>query len=316
VKILICGVGSIGERHIRNLLTLGYEDIILYRTSNSQLRSLDQNFKTFNNLEEALLQKPDIAFITNPTSLHLNTAISCALAGCHLFVEKPLSNSLEGVDKLNKIVIKKDLVCMTGFMYRYHPLIQKMKEITNSKILGELIWIRSSWGEYLPDWHPWEDYRTGYAAKDKLGGGPTATLSHDIDLAIWFSNSEVKKFVNFENHQSKLELETSHGNDILIKFYNGVTANIHVDFFQKPYHKEFEIVFTEGKLNFNYYNNKLYIISTDEKDKKIVMKDFNRNEMFLLEIKDFINAIINKKASPISINESLKSMQIIDSKNN
>jgi predicted dehydrogenase len=316
VKILICGVGSIGERHIRNLLTLGYEDIILYRTSNSQLRSLDQNFKTFNNLEDALHEKPDIAFITNPTSLHLSTSISCALAGCHLFVEKPLSHSLEGMDKLNQIVIKKDLVCMTGFMYRYHPLIQKMKEITNLKMLGELIWIRSSWGEYLPDWHPWEDYRTGYAAKDKLGGGPTATLSHDIDLAIWFSNSEVKKFVNFQNYQSKLELETSHGNDILIKFHNGVTANIHVDFFQKPYYKEFEIVFTEGKLNFNYYNNRLDIISPYKKHKKVVLDDFDRNEMFLLEIKDFINAIINKKASPIPINESLKSMQIVDSKNN
>ena len=100
MKILICGVGSIGERHIRNLLTLGYEDIILYRTSNSQLRSLNQNLKTFNNLDEALVQKPDVAFITNPTSLHLNTAISCAMAGCHLFIEKPLSHSLEGVDKL------------------------------------------------------------------------------------------------------------------------------------------------------------------------------------------------------------------------
>ena len=316
MKILICGVGSIGERHIRNLLTLGYEDIILYRTSNSQLRSLNQNFKTFNNIDEALCQKPDIALITNPTSLHLSTAISCALAGCHLFIEKPLSHSLEGIDKLNQIVVKKNLVCMTGFMYRYHPLIQKMKEITNSKMLGELIWIRSSWGEYLPDWHPWEDYRNGYAANDKLGGGPTATLSHDIDLAIWFSNSEVKKFVNFQNYQSKLELETSHGNDILIKFYNGVTANIHVDFFQKPYHKEFEIVFTEGKLNFNYYNNELDIISPDEKHKKVVLNEFNRNEMFLLEIKDFIKAIINKKASPIPINESLKSMQIIDSKDN
>ena len=316
MKILICGVGSIGERHIRNLLTLGYEDIILYRTSNSQLRSLNQNLKTFNNLDEALVQKPDVAFITNPTSLHLNTAISCAMAGCHLFIEKPLSHSLEGVDKLKQIVVKKDLVCMTGFMYRYHPLIQKMKEISNSKKFGELICIRSSWGEYLPDWHPWEDYRSGYAAKEMLGGGPTATLSHDIDLAIWFSNSEVKKFVNFQNHQSKLELETSHGNDILIKFYNGVTANIHLDFFQKPYHREFEIIFTEGKLNFNYYNNRLDIISSDDKHKKIVLKDFNRNEMFLLEIKDFINSIINKKASPIPINESLKSMQIIDGKNN
>ena len=199
MKILICGVGSIGERHINNLLSLGYTDIILYRTSNSELRSLSGDFEVYDSLDEALSQKPAIAFVTNPTSLHLNTAIKCASAGCNLFVEKPLSHNIKNVDTLNQILIKKDLVCMTGFMYRYHPLIKKMKEIITSKTLGDLIWIRSSWGEYLPDWHPWEDYRTGYAAQDKLGGGPTATLSHDLDLAIWFSGSQVKNFINYQN---------------------------------------------------------------------------------------------------------------------
>ena len=315
MKILICGVGSIGERHINNLLSLGYTDIILYRTSNSELRSLSGDFEVYDSLDEALSQKPAIAFVTNPTSLHLNTAIKCASAGCNLFVEKPLSHNIKNVDTLNQILIKKDLVCMTGFMYRYHPLIKKMKEIITSKTLGDLIWIRSSWGEYLPDWHPWEDYRTGYAAQDKLGGGPTATLSHDLDLAIWFSGSQVKNFINYQNYKSKLELETSHGNDVLIEFMNGVTANLHMDFFQKPYQKEFEIVFSEGKLKFEYYNNKLNILKHDGSNDEFILENFNRNDMFLLEVKDFLDAIINKESSPIPINESLKSMQIIDNKN-
>ena len=133
MKILICGVGSIGERHINNLISLGYTDIILYRTSNSELRTLSGDFEVYDSLDEALSQKPAIAFITNPTSLHLSTAIKCASAGCDLFVEKPLSHNIKNVDTLNQIVIKKDLVCMTGFMYRYHPLIKKMKEIISSK---------------------------------------------------------------------------------------------------------------------------------------------------------------------------------------
>ena len=312
MKILICGVGSIGERHMNNLLSLGYNDIILYRTSDTKLRSISKNFKIFKTIDEALCEKPDIAFITNPTSLHLSTAITCALAGCNLFIEKPLSHSLEGVDKLNQIVTKKGLVCMTGFMYRYHPLIKEMKKIINTKILGELVWIRSSWGEYLPDWHPWEDYRSSYAAISDLGGGPTATLSHDIDLALWFSGSKVKNSINFQNTNSKLQLKTSHGNDILIKFDNGTTANIHVDFFQKPNHREFEIVCTEGKLNFRYYMNRLDVIRSNGKHKEIFLNDFNRNDMFLSEIKDFLNAITTKSVSPIPISESLKSMQIID----
>ena len=176
MKILVCGVGSIGERHINNLISLGYEEIILYRSSNSKLRSIKNNLQTFSDLSIALKEKPDIALITNPTSLHIDTAIECAKANCHLFIEKPLSNNLNKVDVLSNLVSEKKLVCMVGFMYRYHPLIKKIKSIIDGMSLGELIHIRSTWGEYLPDWHPWEDYRTSYAAKKKSWRWPFCNI--------------------------------------------------------------------------------------------------------------------------------------------
>ena len=147
MKILICGVGSIGERHINNLLSLGHTDIILYRTSNSELRTLSGDFEVYDSLDEALSQKPAIAFITNPTSLHISTAIKCASAGCNLFVEKPLSHNIKNVDTLNEMVIKKDLVCMTGFMYRYHPQIQSVIKIIKDNKIGNLLSMESSFGE-------------------------------------------------------------------------------------------------------------------------------------------------------------------------
>jgi predicted dehydrogenase len=312
MKILVCGVGSIGERHINNLISLGYEEIILYRSSNSKLRSIKNNLQTFSDLSIALKEKPDIALITNPTSLHIDTAIECAKANCHLFIEKPLSNNLNKVDVLSNLVSEKKLVCMVGFMYRYHPLIKKIKSIIDGMSLGELIHIRSTWGEYLPDWHPWEDYRTSYAAKKNLGGGPFATLSHDIDLAIWFADSGIKKSINFENYNSDLEVDTSHGNDILIEFNNGVTANIHVDFFQKPYRKEYEVIFKGGRVKFDYYENKLEVFYQDGTKKTLTADNFDRNDMFIDEVKDFIYSVLNQKESPLSILESKKLIELIN----
>ena len=312
MKILVCGVGSIGERHINNLISLGYEEIILYRSSNSKLRSIKNNLQTFSDLSIALKEKPDIALITNPTSLHIDTAIECAKANCHLFIEKPLSNNLNKVDVLSNLVSEKKLVCMVGFMYRYHPLIKKIKSIIDGMSLGELIHIRSTWGEYLPDWHPWEDYRTSYAAKKNLGGGPFATLSHDIDLAIWFADSGIKKSINFENYNSDLEVDTSHGDDILIEFNNGVTANIHVDFFQKPYRKEYEVIFKGGRVKFDYYENKLEVFYQDGTKKTLTADNFDRNDMFIDEVKDFIYSVLNQKESPLSILESKKLIELIN----
>ena len=107
-KILICGVGSIGERHIRNLLTLKYDDIVLYRVINKPLRTINVDFPVFTSLEKALKEKPDIAFICNPSHLHMQTAIDCAKAGCHLFIEKPLCNNLDGINELNNIILQKN----------------------------------------------------------------------------------------------------------------------------------------------------------------------------------------------------------------
>ena len=127
-KILVCGVGSIGERHINNLISLGYKDIILYRTRNKKLRTVKGNFLTFKNLSEALKQKPDVAIISNPTHLHLKIATECAKSNCHVFIEKPISQNIKGYRKLKNLMIKNKRHIMVGYMMRYHPCVIKMKE--------------------------------------------------------------------------------------------------------------------------------------------------------------------------------------------
>ena len=181
-------------------------------------------------LKKALLEKPDIAIISNPTFKHINTAIKCAKSNCHLFIEKPISNNIKNINLLKKICKKKNLICTVGFMMRYHPLIKKIKKIIDQGQIGKIIHFSSQWGEDLRLWHPWEDYKISYGANNKMGGGPTLTLSHDLDLALFFCKQEIKsKYINF-NFGSNLKIKTHHGSDIIINFKNNTTANIHLDF--------------------------------------------------------------------------------------
>ena len=144
MKILMIGLGSIGQRHLRNIKrVLGNEaEILAYRvrglqrtfSDTMQIRenvSLEEEFgiTSYGDLDEALQQKPDLAFITNPTNMHIPCAIKCAKAGCHLFLEKPLSDSLDGVEELLQIARETHLVAWVGYQNRYHLCVQRMKEI-------------------------------------------------------------------------------------------------------------------------------------------------------------------------------------------
>ena len=126
-------------------------------------------------------------------------------------------------------------------------------------LIGDVVSLRATWGEYLPNWHPWEDYRLSYSAQRRMGGGPALTLSHELDLALWLFGN-VKKVMGLPNYNSNLELDTEHGIDILILFENGVTANIHLDYLQKPPVHNTEIVGNNGRIYFDYFNNKVEFV--------------------------------------------------------
>jgi len=313
--ILICGVGSIGERHLNNLLTLGYENIILYRKRNNPLRTVNRKFPVFLNLDDALKENPEISFITNPTSLHMETAIKCSDSGCHIFIEKPLSHNKEGIDKLKETVKNKKLKVMIGYMMRFHPCIKKIKELIDEKRIGNILSIISIWGEYLPDWHPWEDYSTSYAAKKDLGGGPALTLSHDLDLLVYFIGKP-ERFKAFANYNSSLSIDTEHSIDIILKYKNGIISNVHLDYLQKPPHREYFFIGDKGRVKFNYFENKVEIYTGNNSEVFTGPKDFERNDMFTEEIKYFINCIKNDiNPSPgideasISLNIALKAIE-------
>ena len=180
MKVLFVGLGSIGQRHLRNLRRLKGDsvEIIAYRVQrkvpvlNDSLQvekgtdlAKKYGILEFDDLNEALNEKPDIAFITNPTSQHVETAFKAAQAGCHLFIEKPLGSSMEGVEELVKLVKSKKLVVTVAYQLRFHPGLKQVHRWLQEKRIGKLISASLRQGEYLPNSHPYEDYRVGYAAR-------------------------------------------------------------------------------------------------------------------------------------------------------
>ena len=178
---------------------------------------------------------------------------------------------------------------------RFHPCILKMNSWVNEGKIGKVIHYRSKWGEYLPNWHPWENYKQSYAGKKEMGGGPALTLSHDIDLALLFCGKP-KNVYGLINKESKLKISSDHIIDILIKFNNKSTANIHLNYLNNPPERKIEIIGTKGQIQFDYYKNEVLLYVNGKKSKKMKLINFDRNQLFVDEIKYFLKLVKDNKS--------------------
>ena len=231
MKILIAGFGSIGRRHFRNLLALGERDILFYRTGRSTLDGAElAGYMVETDLDAALAHRPQAVVIANPTALHLPVAIPAAETGCHLLLEKPLSHSHDGLDDLQAALVRGGGQVLVGFQFRYHPGLVKISRLLADGAIGRPLSVRAHWGEYLPGWHPWEDYRWGYSARQDLGGGVVLTLSHPLDYLRWLLG-EVSALWAFTSRQSDLDLDVEDSAEVGLRFANGVIGSLHLESF-------------------------------------------------------------------------------------
>ena len=311
MKILIIGFGSIAKRHINNLIhNINCEIIVYSRRKN--IRFLDhKKIMVLNSLEKCLLEKPDVALITNETAFHIPMAIKMAKSGLDLFIEKPLSNSTNGIKTLQKIVKQKKLVTQMGCNLRFHKCIIKIRRLINQKKIGRVISIQSENGSYLPDWHPNEDYRKGYASDRQLGGGIILTMIHDIDYLYWIFGNP-KSIFSVSGKFSDLDISAEDYCSSIIEFKNNITAELHLDFFQRPEFRGCKIKGTKGVIYWNSDKNEIRLFKNRKKVWEVVLalKKFQRNEMYIDEIIHFLKCVKNRKQTINNLDEGIKTMKI------
>jgi len=298
---LIAGFGSIGRRHFRNLRSLGERNILFYRTGLSQLAGEELGgFTVEDDLGAALAHKPDAVIVANPTALHLDVAIPAAKAGCHLLLEKPLSHSLERIEELEMAVRTNGSRVLLGFQYRFNPGLQKAIALLSSGELGKPLSARAHWGEYLPGWHPREDYRRGYSARGELGGGVVLTLSHPFDYLRWLLG-EVDSVWASTARSGQLDIEVEDQAEIGLTFERGPLGSIHLDYLQRPAAHWLEVTCANGAFNLDFINGLLRVTgaSGDGEQEFPAPAGFERNDLFLAQMRHFIE-VVSGRADPLS----------------
>lgn len=246
--LLICGLGSIGFRHLRHFRTLGVERIDALRSGKATVpdEGQPQPDRVYHSLEKALAERPDAVIIATPTSLHVPMALAAVRVGANVLVEKPLSHTLEGCQELADEAKRRGVVVTVAQNLRFHPSLRVLRNMVQQKeTLGEVLMARAHFGTYLPDWHPWEDYRISYAARRDLGGGAVLTHMHEIDIILWMFGP-VEAVCGMEMGLKPLGTNVDEASVIVARHTNGMLSIVTLSLAQKPASRTLDIAGTRG----------------------------------------------------------------------
>lgn len=328
MKILMAGLGGIGQRHVRNLLTLkgSNVEIIAYRVRNQSQVLTDQlaiesgsnleekyAIKVFTDLDQALYQKPDAVFICNPSSMHITVALLAAQAGCNLFIEKPLSNNYTHIEELVALIENNSLVAMVGYQMRFHPCLLRLNSLLQQKVIGRIIATRIEVGEYLPGWHTYEDYRQMYASRKELGGGVILSQIHEFDYIYWLFGLP-KYLFTLGGHLSSLEIDVEDIASTLMECTvdgQPVPVHLHQDYVQRPPSRNCQVIGDEGKILVDFRT--LTVQLFDHQGTLVETysySSFQRNQLFLDEMEHFLDCLEKKRTPSVTVRDGAQSLRM------
>ena len=329
MKALFIGLGSVGQRHLFNFQKLtkaAPNTILAYRaTSHNNIVQNGKlvkssalagfyNIVEFSDLNKALDQKPEIGFICNPSSLHVETALKLAEKKMHLFIEKPVSINSKDIKRLEKLVAKNKLITFVGYQSRFNPCVQKIKSFIDSGEFGSLLSAQLEWSTYLPNFHPYEDYKKSYAASKKMGGNIAYTLSHELDLLHhWFGIPYAVSAV--QSRSSKLGLEID---DTLISLFTCkkkktvFPVSLHLSFSQGLEKRGGKILFEDAVLDYDLVTNQLKVTNHSKTELFSQKFKLERYSLFVDEMAHFVDCISTGKETKIPLKEGRISVSMAE----
>jgi predicted dehydrogenase len=314
LKVAVVGTGSVGRRHIENLITLGVEDVIAVSAHSRKDRyAFDgRNVPVLHSVDEVLEAGSDAVVIANPTIFHLPCLRKSVAAGCHVYLEKPAATSADGLSEIAEEAERRNLVVAMGTQNRFHERLETLREAMIDRAAGLILHVAANLGEHIADYHPGEDYRESYTARSDLGGGILLTQIHQIDYLNWI-------FGPFDNvsavggRQSDLEIDVEDNVTYMLRGPSGVPVIGHMDYLQRPKRVTIDVLGAVNSYRWDYFANRLQITpATLDAEATVIETPFDRNALFLRAMKDFLLAARSGGPPRSTLRDGIEALRIVD----
>jgi predicted dehydrogenase len=209
------------------------------------------------------------------------------------------------------LISQREIISLVGCNLRFHPGLAEVKRLLDAGSVGRPIAARVEVGQYLPDWHPWEDYRRGYSARAELGGGIILDAIHEIDYIRWLLG-DVSQTVCLAGKLSDLEIDTEDTAALLLGFVNGTVGEVHLDYVQRAYSRSCQIIGAEGTIHWDYAAGlvRWYSARTREWSLSTNPADWDANQMYLDEMMHFLACLAGREKPQLDAAEAAQVLRV------
>jgi predicted dehydrogenase len=320
MKILIVGLGSMGKRRIRNLKRAGVTDIVGFdpREERRQEAAEKYDIKTVASFDEGLASNPIALVISTPPDMHMGYAKAAVEAGKHFFAEA--GTTTDGMKEVEQAAAKRGVIAAPSCTMRYQPSIKRMKELIDAGRIGKVLTYTHHCGQWLPDWHPEEDYRKFYVSR-RATGACREIVPFELTWVNWLLGEKVARVAAMKAKLSTLDCDIDDIYHLLVGYEGGAIGHVQVDVLARAPVRHIRIIGESGTLEWSITEKslRLYEVATGkwetfEEPKPRIEKGYSEmsNEtMYDEEIAAYVAAIKGEKPWGNPMDEDFRTLQAL-----
>ena len=313
-----------GKRRIRNFQYLKQEKIIGFDSREDRCKEASEkyNIETFQDISKALDEKPDAMVISTPPDLHMKYAKIALENKIHFFTEASVVQ--DEMEDIIEMLDKNDIVGLPSCTMRYHPIVNEIRNILSKNIIGKPLSFLYHSGQYLPDWHPWEEYRKFYVAKRETGACREIVPFELVWLIDLFG--KIKTVSARKSKVSSLEVDIDDIYNILLEFENGIESTMTVDVITRFPFRQIKILGESGVILADWSERIVKYFTKEEgwienriDDGKIEEDYIHGEGPYIEEMKVFLESIQKNRKQPYTFKEDLqilKTLELIEKSSN
>lgn len=318
MKFLVIGLGSMGKRRIRNLQYLGENDIIGFDLQDVRREECEQKYKikTFDNIDKSMGENPDAFIISTPPNHHMEYELLAAKNNKHFFCEAGLST--EGVLELIKLCKNKKIIAAPSATFRFNESIKKIKQLIDNHKIGTVVAVTYHMGQYLPDWHPWEDISRFYVGQRQTSA-TREMVPFELEWLTWIFG-DIEKLSCIKGKISDLRVDIDDVYQLIFQFQKGAIGHLLIEVISRTPTRILRVVGDKGTIEWNWIDDIVRVYNVRKK-KWIEIKEQKgfkekgyvaKENMYIDEIENFLQAIQMEKQYPYSLEEDFHILKLLE----
>lgn len=319
MKLLVVGLGSMGKRRVRNLTHIGAGVIAGFDPREDRRSEAESKYgiRTWSDFDQAFQEhRPDAMIISTPPDLHVRYAKIALERGCHFFSEASVVD--DGMDQLIALhQSRRHLTAAPSCTLRFHPGIGAIKRVVETESFGQPLLVTYHSGQWLPDWHPWEDYRSFYVSK-RLTGACREIVPFELSWLTWLLG-DVKLIAGMKGKLSTLDCDIDDAYQVLMQFKSGALGHLLVDVIARTPVRNFRLCSERATIEWDAIERRVRVFDIDRKEWTVIPEPERIQEpgyvsaenMYIDEMKEFVASCKGEKSWPYTLEDDKRNLELL-----